>query len=271
MGRSADRRRLAADSERTQSSPPRRASRSHLLRISRPSCRYRGSLRARARRRDLAGLGFSHAEQQRPCAEFSGGWACGRARRTLFAQPDLLCWTSRPTISTSRPRCGSRSTSRANPHSVMVISHDRTSRQRRPTGSCTSRPASSRSTARLQPVRAGAPRAPGARSQARQEAGGRAQAPHRLRRPLPRQSDQGAPGAVPHEAAAKNGAGRGGGPEEVRRSRFPRRRSRVAAIIALDGVTVATEPGPPGVAAPHLAHRRRRPDRAAAAPTANGK
>jgi ATP-binding cassette subfamily F protein 3 len=39
----------------------------------------------------LAGLGFSHAEQQRPCAEFSGGWRMrvGLAA-TLFAEPDLL-------------------------------------------------------------------------------------------------------------------------------------------------------------------------------------
>ena len=39
----------------------------------------------------LAGLGFSHAEQQRPCAEFSGGWRMRVAlAATLFAEPDLL-------------------------------------------------------------------------------------------------------------------------------------------------------------------------------------
>src|SRR6185312_4953614 len=39
----------------------------------------------------LAGLGFSHADQQRPCAEFSGGWRMRVAlAATLFAQPDLL-------------------------------------------------------------------------------------------------------------------------------------------------------------------------------------
>src|SRR5437763_4725822 len=39
----------------------------------------------------LAGLGFSHAEQQRPCSEFSGGWRMRVAlAATLFAAPDLL-------------------------------------------------------------------------------------------------------------------------------------------------------------------------------------
>src|SRR6185295_13636972 len=39
----------------------------------------------------LAGLGFSHTEQQRPCAEFSGGWRMRVAlASTLFAEPDFL-------------------------------------------------------------------------------------------------------------------------------------------------------------------------------------
>jgi len=39
----------------------------------------------------LAGLGFSAAEQRRPCAEFSGGWRMRVAlAAALFAEPDLL-------------------------------------------------------------------------------------------------------------------------------------------------------------------------------------
>src|ERR1035438_1679161 len=39
----------------------------------------------------LSGLGFSTADQARPCSEFSGGWRMRVALATaLFAQPDLL-------------------------------------------------------------------------------------------------------------------------------------------------------------------------------------
>ena len=39
----------------------------------------------------LAGLGFSTADQQRPCSEFSGGWRMRVAlAATLFEEPDLL-------------------------------------------------------------------------------------------------------------------------------------------------------------------------------------
>src|SRR3984957_9885507 len=39
----------------------------------------------------LAGLGFSHDDQKRPCAEFSGGWRMRVAlAAVLFAEPDIL-------------------------------------------------------------------------------------------------------------------------------------------------------------------------------------
>jgi ATP-binding cassette, subfamily F, member 3 len=39
----------------------------------------------------LSGLGFSHADQRRPCAEFSGGWRMRVAlAAVLFSQPDVL-------------------------------------------------------------------------------------------------------------------------------------------------------------------------------------
>jgi ATP-binding cassette subfamily F protein 3 len=53
----------------------------------------------------LDGLGFSTADQARACQEFSGGW---RMRRPCSPLPTFFCWTSRPTISTSRAHCGSR-------------------------------------------------------------------------------------------------------------------------------------------------------------------
>lgn len=41
--------------------------------------------------RILAGLGFDHAAQQRPCAEYSGGWRMRVALAALlFSQPDIL-------------------------------------------------------------------------------------------------------------------------------------------------------------------------------------
>ena len=58
----------------------------------------------------LAGLGFDAAAQSRAVGTFSGGWAdAGGAGHGAVRQPGTCCCsTSPPTISTSRPRSGSR-------------------------------------------------------------------------------------------------------------------------------------------------------------------
>src|ERR1700737_2502662 len=49
----------------------------------------------------LDGLGFSTADQARPCSEFSGGWRMrGALAAPLFSAPDLLLFAKPPTIST---------------------------------------------------------------------------------------------------------------------------------------------------------------------------
>src|SRR3989440_11512865 len=74
----------------------------------------------------LAGLGFSHAEQQRPCSEFSGGWRMRVAlAATLFAAPDLLL-LDEPTNYLDLEGTLWLEDHLANyPRTVIVISHDR--------------------------------------------------------------------------------------------------------------------------------------------------
>ncbi|MEL7030251.1 MAG: ABC-F family ATP-binding cassette domain-containing protein, partial [Pseudomonadota bacterium] len=74
----------------------------------------------------LAGLGFSEAEQRRPCADFSGGWrmrvALGAA---LFAQPDLLLLDEPTNYLDLEGTLWLMSYLRSYPHTVLIISHDR--------------------------------------------------------------------------------------------------------------------------------------------------
>src|SRR5436305_3490408 len=74
----------------------------------------------------LSGLGFSAADQDRPCSEFSGGWRMRVAlAATLFAEPDLLL-LDEPTHFLDLEGTLWLEDHLANyPRTVIVISHDR--------------------------------------------------------------------------------------------------------------------------------------------------
>jgi ATP-binding cassette, subfamily F, member 3 len=74
----------------------------------------------------LSGLGFSSADQNRPCSEFSGGWRMRVAlAATLFAAPDLLL-LDEPTNYLDLEGTLWLEDHLANyPRTVIVISHDR--------------------------------------------------------------------------------------------------------------------------------------------------
>jgi ATP-binding cassette, subfamily F, member 3 len=74
----------------------------------------------------LAGLGFSHAEQQRPCAEFSGGWRMRVAlAASLFAEPDLLLLDEPTNYLDLEATLWLQERIARYPRTVIVISHDR--------------------------------------------------------------------------------------------------------------------------------------------------
>jgi ATP-binding cassette, subfamily F, member 3 len=74
----------------------------------------------------LAGLGFSDAEQQRPCSEFSGGWRMRVALAALlFAEPDLLLLDEPTNYLDLEATLWLEQHIARYPRSVIVISHDR--------------------------------------------------------------------------------------------------------------------------------------------------
>jgi ATP-binding cassette, subfamily F, member 3 len=74
----------------------------------------------------LAGLGFSHTDQQRACSEFSGGWRMRVAlAATLFAAPDLLLLDEPTNYLDLEATLWLEEHIARYPRTVIVISHDR--------------------------------------------------------------------------------------------------------------------------------------------------
>ena len=74
----------------------------------------------------LSGLGFSHEDQGRPCAEFSGGWRMRLAlAATLFAEPDLLLLDEPTNYLDLEGTLWLEEHIARYPRTVIVISHDR--------------------------------------------------------------------------------------------------------------------------------------------------
>ena len=74
----------------------------------------------------LSGLGFSAENQQRPCAEFSGGWRMRVAlAATLFAAPDLLLLDEPTNYLDLEGTLWLQDHLARYPRTVIVISHDR--------------------------------------------------------------------------------------------------------------------------------------------------
>ena len=74
----------------------------------------------------LSGLGFSTAEQARPCAEFSGGWRMRVAlAATLFAEPDLLLLDEPTNYLDLEGTLWLQDHLARYPNTMIIISHDR--------------------------------------------------------------------------------------------------------------------------------------------------
>lgn len=74
----------------------------------------------------LAGLGFDEAAQQRPCAEFSGGWRMRVALASvLFTAPDILLLDEPTNYLDLEGTLWLENFLATYPHTVLIVSHDR--------------------------------------------------------------------------------------------------------------------------------------------------
>jgi len=74
----------------------------------------------------LRGLGFSSAEQQQPCSDFSGGWRMRVAlAAVLFSQPDLLLLDEPTNYLDLEGALWLETYLAKYPHTVLIVSHDR--------------------------------------------------------------------------------------------------------------------------------------------------
>src|SRR5262249_7792877 len=74
----------------------------------------------------LSGLGFSAADQERPCAEFSGGWRMRVAvAAVLFAEPDLLLLDEPTNYLDLEGTLWLQDHLARYPRTMIVVSHDR--------------------------------------------------------------------------------------------------------------------------------------------------